>query len=309
MDSLQLSLVYTLVATTTSTGLITYLLLQFGLLSIDTPGQRSSHSTPTPRGGGLSFVLIVSSYLACLLFIIDRKISDSLVIVLICGIILATVGLADDRRSVSKTTRFLFQLTLSIVVVLWGLTWGDLEIFGVILPESVSPFLTVLWIMWVTNTFNFMDGINGMASLNGIIFATVLAVLAYANVETTICLLLLAIAGSLIGFLPFNFPKAKVFMGDCGSLFLGFLFATIPLIIHSNGHTLSALATLAIYMPFLFDTSFTILIRFIKKENIFEAHRTHIYQRLATRWGHGIVTLLYSLMSTVGGVLTIYKAS
>jgi UDP-N-acetylmuramyl pentapeptide phosphotransferase/UDP-N-acetylglucosamine-1-phosphate transferase len=158
----------------------------------------------------------------------------------------------------------------------------------------------VLWMVALTNAYNFMDGIDGIAGIQAIVAGLGWVVIgAIAGLADAVVLGLLLTAG-VAGFLVYNWPPARVFMGDAGSGFLGFSFAAIPLIAPEHGPHLLLSAALLTW-PFLFDTSFTLIRRVRRRENIFAAHRTHLYQRLTvTGLSHARVTALYGVLGVLG---------
>ena len=154
-----------------------------------------------------------------------------------------------------------------------------------------------LFLIWMTNLYNFMDGSNGMAGLQGVFSATVLAVLFHQSADVHFSQLSLLLAACCAGFLPWNLGHAKVFMGDAGSLALGFLFAAF--LLYGTGTGAFALpVALMVMLLFLTDTTLTLLFRVIRGERWYNAHRQHLYQRLIENgWTHGRVAMLYQLIN------------
>jgi UDP-N-acetylmuramyl pentapeptide phosphotransferase/UDP-N-acetylglucosamine-1-phosphate transferase len=165
--------------------------------------------------------------------------------------------------------------------------------------------ITFFWIVGLTNAYNFMDGIDGIAGGQGVVAGLGWAVLGWLSDQPMIGALGLLLASTSLGFLGHNWPPARIFMGDVGSAFLGYNFAAIP-VITAQFDTRLPLAGIMIMWPFIFDTSFTLLRRLLKGENIFIAHRFHIYQRLvAAGYSHFFVTFLYSMMAMIGAIFAI----
>jgi UDP-N-acetylmuramyl pentapeptide phosphotransferase/UDP-N-acetylglucosamine-1-phosphate transferase len=258
---------------------------------IDKPGERSSHSTPTPRGGGfgiwLSFVLIG-------FFIVK-----SIYFTTIAGIA-GLVGLIEDRFNLSSKVRLVVQLALSFSVVI--IFTGS--------PTSVSETaLFILYIIFITGTanfYNFMDGINGIAGLTGVVGFGLMAFFSFfIDRQPDTALLSIVLASACLGFLPFNFPQAKVFMGDVGSIFLGFVFASFVVKLST---TLNVFLCLIMFLcTFYADATVTIFYRWRKGENLMKAHRRHLYQYLSNelRLPHWKVTVVYSITQLMFGTLAL----
>jgi UDP-N-acetylmuramyl pentapeptide phosphotransferase/UDP-N-acetylglucosamine-1-phosphate transferase len=174
------------------------------------------------------------------------------------------------------------------------------------LPVIASAFLgiplTFLWVVGLTNAYNFMDGIDGLAGGQAVVAGTTWLGLGLITGLPLVSLLGLFVAGSSLGFLVHNWSPARIFMGDVGSAFLGFTLAVIAVLGSLESPELAYAGVLVVW-PFIFDTSFTILRRLRRKENIFEAHRSHLYQRLVIAgYSHRSVALLYLCLAAIGSV-------
>ncbi len=270
---------------------------------LDHPNERSLHTAPTPRGGGLAIVVLVLG--AGLWSAQEAGWSRSLVY-LAGGTVIAFLGWRDDVKSLSARVRFLVQGLVAAVSIL-GLGYfkvvavpmlGDLQL-GV-----VGIVITFLWIVGLTNAYNFMDGIDGIAG--GVALAGGLGWMMLAtNIHNTFVfwIALAAAAGSL-GFLGHNWPPAKVFMGDVASTFLGYTFAVLPLLSADQGGDALLLGTLLMW-TFIMDAGVTFLRRLFRGENVFAAHRTHLYQRLVVGgYSHAAISSLYILLTLVAGGLS-----
>jgi UDP-N-acetylmuramyl pentapeptide phosphotransferase/UDP-N-acetylglucosamine-1-phosphate transferase len=274
-----------------STLLTRWLIQHFSQHLLDIPNDRSSHTQPTPRGGGLGFLTaflltgVVDSGLARLFPETISPLHPSAVLVSLVLVPLAIVGFIDDRQSVPAAIRYLVQLTAA------GLT---LVSFGPFLqpwlPETLPATLlaTVLMVIGFTaviNFYNFMDGLDGLVAS---VTAAQLAFLAGYLHQPLWWLL----AAALLGFLRWNWPPARIFMGDVGSTTLGASIG-IALLLPATDPSLN-LAALAITLPLTADTIYTLTRRLLRGENIFQAHRTHLYQRLQqSGWTHARVTIAY----------------
>ena len=268
---------------------------------LDHPNERSSHSMPTPRGGGLAIVLLVTG--AGLWFVKEASLSRNLVYI-ICGLIIAFLGWRDDTHSLSPRVRFAVQ-SLVAVASIWGLGYFSsvtIPLFGKLSLGVVGIVITFLWIIGLTNAYNFMDGIDGMAG--GVAFAAGLGwVLLTSNIpylaNSFVFWIALAIAASSLGFLCHNWHPAKIFMGDVASTFLGYTFAVLPLMAANKEGDALMLGTLLMW-TFIMDAGVTFIRRALKRENIFAAHRTHLYQRLVIGgYTHAAVSAMYIVLTLV----------
>lgn len=273
----------------------------------DIPSNRSSHTTPTPRGGGVGFVITTLVLLSGYQIFFESTDDEHTVWVLIIALVIISVlGLYDDKGGLSKRVRFLVQFCVAFIILIFvqGLDWfyipGIVEwnagLFGI-------P-LGLLWMVGVTNIYNFLDGVNGIATLQGIVAALAWCVFGFIFNEPLLISANVILTGTLLAFLRYNWTPAKIFMGDAGSVFLGLWFSAMPFwagyLQHSfnTGHTIWFAAILL--WPFLFDGSFTIFKRYRSGENILDAHRSHLYQRLhIAGWSHQKVSSLYGIFAVI----------
>ena len=268
---------------------------------IDHPNERSSHSMPTPRGGGLAIVILVLG--TGLWFASEAGWSRSLIYVA-CGAVIAYLGWRDDIRSLSSRVRLAVQALVAIISIV-GLGYFKavtIPMFGELQLGVVGIMITFLWIMGLTNAYNFMDGIDGMAG--GVAFAggvgwMLLSFNTGYLVNSFAFWVAVAIAASSLGFLAHNWSPAKIFMGDVASTFLGYSFAVLPLIaIDKEGDSLM-LGTLLMW-TFIMDAGITFIQRLVKREAVFSAHRSHLYQRLIKRgYTHAAISSLYMVLTLV----------
>lgn len=246
---------------------------------VDRPTARSSHSLPTPRGGGLSIVAVTTCGVLILAAagLVPLRLAGPLVI---GGLSVAAVGFCDDIRSVSVGVRMLTHVGAALLAVYW--LGGRLADQGPGLGVAAGIILRVLTVAWMLNLFNFMDGIDGLAASEGAFILLGGAGLALVGGSPTMGPALIAGAACL-GFLKWNWPRASIFMGDVGSGYLGYTIAVIALYsAQKGGVNLYAWAMLAAL--FLVDATLTLLRRLILRRPIFQAHRTHAYQWVARRW-------------------------
>jgi UDP-N-acetylmuramyl pentapeptide phosphotransferase/UDP-N-acetylglucosamine-1-phosphate transferase len=243
---------------------------------LDVPNRRSSHTIPTPRGGGLGILvgIGIGSITASLLGI-------SLVRpeILFAAALIALTGLIDDRRGLSARSRLMLQLLAAVIVIarLGGLPNLPLPEPWNISLDFLSMPMALIWVVAVTNLFNFLDGIDGFAGLQGTVAGIGIAAYGLGDSNTGMGL---AIAGACVGFLIHNWHPAKVFMGDVGSGTLGFLFAVLPFELPPIERGNGVLVTVICLWFFLSDGVFTLISRLFRGEKIWTAHRSHLYQRL-----------------------------
>ena len=263
---------------------------------MDVPGNRSSHKIPTPRSGGIGIIVAFVMVLlgAYIYGTLEGIPSKPLLVIFASSLFMGFVGFLDDIRGLTWLTRFLVQLILATTIVLSGVTVKSLSLpyFGIIDMDIGGSILAVLWIMGLTNAFNFMDGINGISGGVALIVCIIFLRIVHGNFLVLFALGLLPFA--ILGFLIFNFPKGKIFLGDSGSQFLGFFFASLGLILPLQEPAISLWIMPMAFFIYLFETAVTIVRRSLKKKTIFAAHRDHFYQLLVrSGWTHGAVAFLY----------------
>jgi Fuc2NAc and GlcNAc transferase len=246
---------------------------------VDQPNARSSHSLPTPRGGGLSIVAVTTC--GVMILAADGAVSLRLAGPLVIGGLgVAAVGFRDDVRSVSVGVRMLTHVGAALLAACW-LGGEGLADDGLALG-FVGVVLRVLTVAWMLNLFNFMDGIDGLAASEGAFILLGGAALALVAGSSTPGPALIAGAACL-GFLKWNWPRASIFMGDVGSGYLGYSIAVIALYSAQTG-VVNLYAWTMLAALFLVDATLTLLRRLLLGRPIFQAHRTHAYQWLSRRW-------------------------
>jgi len=275
---------------------------------VDVPNKRSSHTSPVPRSGGLGLILGAMAGLMLTSFI--YRIPFPRLELLGAALLIGAVGLIDDiKKGLSPYVRLVLQIGVaSIFVYLIG------PILYLTLPRIVTINLswmagpiTILWLVSVVNIYNFMDGIDGLAGIQAFVTALFLAIATLSAGES---LLAIAIAGATVGFLLYNWHPAKIFLGDVGSTFLGFVFAGIPLsIARSNEYKVGLIWFVSMSLWFfLSDGVFTIIRRALKKENIWQAHRSHIYQRMVKAGvSHSTVALSIGFASALISSIALFS--
>jgi UDP-N-acetylmuramyl pentapeptide phosphotransferase/UDP-N-acetylglucosamine-1-phosphate transferase len=267
-----------LVLTVVASPLVLAVLRQRQIL--DRPNARSSHSQPTPRGGGVAPALAATIALIAL----DPPARAPRLGLLVAAVGFGLIGLVDDLRDVSPFPRLAAQFALALIAGIWLLAGlGD----GPTWPFAAAA--SAVWLVGFVNAFNFMDGINGIATAQ-----VVVAGVTWWLVGQHFDLQFIAAAGAVVaaagvGFLPFNFPRAAVFLGDVGSYFLGGWLAALAIVGFRAGLPIEVVA--APLALFLADTGWTLVRRVYLRQPWYEAHRDHAYQRLTILgWSHAAAT-------------------
>lgn len=263
-----------------------WLILTSGLatrLAVDQPNPRSLHATPVPRVGGVVLLPVV---LLCWLILPSTAV---VLILLVVG--LTAISYLDDRRGLPVVVRLGAQLCAACVLVVTG----PFEMDIVIVP------LLVIAVVWMTNLYNFMDGADGLAggmTLFGFVSYGVASALVGAELLSAMCL---TVAATALAFLCFNFHPARIFLGDAGSVPLGFLAAAIGLQGWAGGLWPLWFPPL-VFSPFVADATVTLVRRLLHGEKVWQAHREHYYQRLVRMgWGHRKTAIVeYGLMIASG---------
>lgn len=286
--------------------------LAYKVGAVDVPkDNRRMHKVPIPRLGGLAIFL---AFMLSVLIFADIDIETKGI--LLGAVMIVILGVLDDIMALPALPKFLVQIAAAVVVVLHGCRIeflsnpvpGDATYLQ--LPEWVSIALTIIWIVAITNAVNFIDGLDGLAvGVSGISAATMLVV-AIIVAENNIAIIMAALLGACLGFIPYNFNPAKIFMGDTGSTFLGFILATVSI---QGLFKLYAIISFAV--PFLilgipiFDICFAIIRRVAKGQNPMQADRGHVHHRLidmgfSQKQSVAITYMLTAILGLAAVVLT-----
>ena len=266
---------------------------------VDVPNERSSHSAPTPRMGGLAMVAaVVLSLASWALFGTGEVFSAGLVwAVPFFALVMSGLGFWDDLSGLSPKFRFAVQIACSAAMLLWlamNVPWYHLE--GYTIPPVVWVPFGAFWVVWMLNLYNFMDGIDGLAGGEAAVAASFFFLLFARYGESGWAVANLFVAAASMGFLVHNWPPAKVFMGDAGSFFLGAFFG-MQSIAAALTTPVPFVVLVLPFSNFILDTTVTLLRRMARREKWYLAHRTHFYQRM-TGLGmtHGKVTSIELLV-------------
>lgn len=257
------------------------------LAVIDAPNHRSSHAVPTPRGGGFVLVLVVSAVL------LVGVVGDPPVLLAVCAA-MGCLGFAEDLYPMPAALRLVLQIAAALLLVPVLLRdWhaAPLTMIG-------ASLLAVLWLVGFVNAFNFMDGINGISAMQVVVAGAGWWILAHNSGEPALAAVAAVLVGAALGFLPFNFPHARMFLGDVGSYFLGAALAAFAVAAIRQG--LDPLAVAAPLGVFVIDPLLTFLRRWRAGDQVLEAHRSHTYQLLCrSGWSHVQTTGLVVAINVV----------
>lgn len=270
---------------------------------LDIPNERSSHKTPTPRGGGLVIVTVAMLFYAVQSFLTDGYFSYGYAA---GAVLIAAVSWFDDLKTVSSALRFAVHAVAAGLAISSLGFWNALHfpIVGEIELKAGGIIITFFWIIWLTNAYNFMDGIDGIAATQALTAGIGWLLTGIILGSETLAFYGGVIAFSSLGFLFHNWSPARIFMGDVGSAFLGYTFAVLPLIAaretqQSRSPLLATAAILFVWL-FVFDTLYTFFRRLRRGEKFWRAHRSHLYQRLVIAgYSHPFVTIVYGLLSSM----------
>ncbi|MFJ1338381.1 glycosyltransferase family 4 protein [Pseudomonas caricapapayae] len=278
---------------------LTYGLRKYALAKsiIDVPNARSSHTVPTPRGGGVAIVL---SFLVSIIALASLSLISltELWALLGSGLCVAALGFLDDHGHVAARWRLLGHFSASIWAVYWlgGLPTMTLFGFDVDLGWLGSGF-SILYLVWMLNLYNFMDGIDGIASVEAICACLGACLLYWLAGFGSLTILPLVLAMAVAGFLFWNFPPARIFMGDAGSGFLGIILAMLSLQAAWASPKL-LWGWLILLGVFIVDATFTLIRRLVRGDKVYEAHRSHAYQFASRQFGkHLPVTLAVAVIN------------
>jgi UDP-GlcNAc:undecaprenyl-phosphate GlcNAc-1-phosphate transferase len=258
------------------TPVIKWIAIQAG--AVDRPGTRKVHDVPVPCWGGIGIYL---GFACAALLVLPR--GHALSGLLVGGLVIVLIGMIDDWRGLTPWVKLVGQIFAASILVVYGIKVDFVTnpLGGMIYLGSLSVPVTILWVVAITNALNLVDGLDGLAAGVAAISAGTVAVVSFTQGEPLVAACALILAAAALGFLPHNFHPAKIFMGDTGSMFLGFMLASLAAI----GLTKSATA-FSLILPILilgipiFDMLFAIVRRILTRQHIFTADRGHLHHRL-----------------------------
>ena len=263
--------------------------------AMDEPNERKIHHVPMPRLGGVA--IFISFLIGYMIF---GTINTQMISILIGSFLLLLIGIFDDIKPIKARYKLVVQILAAVVVVFYGqIYFQEISLFGLNISLNVwlAKILSAFFIVAIANAINLIDGLDGLAGGISSIYFITIAIIAFilnrfGGLDVLLCLIAL---GATLGFLVYNFPPAKIFMGDSGSLFLGFIIAVISLLGYKVATITSLVIPITILAIPIFDTLFAILRRLLKKQNITKADKEHFH--------HQLLKLKYS---PVASILIIY---
>jgi len=298
-------LIYILLAFTLSMA-ITFLLIKMPakFSAVDTPNERSLHESPTPRTGGVAILL--SAIITSFIFLYNQNLNISPSII-IAGAMIIIISLLDDFRPVKSIVRLVVHIASAVIVVRAGfvieyinMPWGGGNILSIL-----ASALTIAFIVWMINLYNFMDGMDGLASGMSIFGFLTFAVIGYLENQHGFSITSLILAVSSMGFLVWNFPPAKIFMGDLGSAVYGYIVAVFVIYAHIN-NIIPVHISIILFSPFIFDATATLICRIYNREKFWQAHNKHFYQQLVlSGLGHKKVLMYEYVLMIACSILVI----
>ncbi|MCT4638578.1 MAG: glycosyltransferase family 4 protein [Bacteroidales bacterium] len=279
--------------------ILTYLVRKAAIKKsiLDIPNHRSSHSVPTPRGGGIA--IMIAWYVGVITLYIMKYIELNLFLALASGSFLSVISIIDDIRNVKPKVRLLFQ-ALSAIGALYFIGYIrpiDLFVFQISSQYILFPLFFIA-ILWFINLFNFLDGIDGHIAIAGITIPLGLYIFSDSQV-------LLIMVAAVLGFLPWNWQRAKIFMGDVGSTLIGFNVVILSLWFRNTANV-SIIVILVLSSLYWFDATLTLVRRFLNKEKLSEAHRKHAYQRIVQYGFSHQKTVMFAIIINIIFFTTVY---
>lgn len=272
---------------------------------VDQPNERSSHTIATPRGGGVAIALAIGCGYGIFGFGVGLF-EPELLWLILCAAMAGATGLLDDIFDLAVFVRLSAYLFASVLLLLLisPIPAGDM------FPEWLAILISCLGLIWLLNLYNFMDGIDGIAAAEASTVCLSISMLLHINsAEPEFVVFAALIGGSTLGFLVWNWAPAKLFMGDVGSVFLGFIMGGFALLTIKFG-AISLSVWLILLALFVSDASYTLIWRLSKRQNVFNAHRYHTYQRLARYWkSHAKPVKLYTAINLIWLLPLAYTAN
>lgn len=263
------------------------------------PNERSSHSEPTPTSGGIAILVAYVAFL-CWRYFAHAELNSEIIMLASLGGLIGLLGLIDDQSPVAPHWRLLIHFVAAMVLVTELGLLPTIDYIGwSIENQAILTGLYILGLVWLINLFNFMDGIDGIASIEAVSVLFGIALLLWINNQTEYIHYLIVLAFSVAGFLVLNWAPAKIFMGDIGSGFLGFMLGGFALTTSASG-AINIWSWVILLGVFITDSTVTLVRRALRREKIHQPHRSHGYQILARRWcSHARVSVAVLLVNVI----------
>ncbi len=280
------------------------------LFILDHPNERSLHVQPTPRGGGIAIAAAI--FLGGTVLELVHSHFDDRYWLGFGAFVIALVSFIDDRFKVPPLFRLMAHIIVALVLAYHGFVLTALDLPGIYWPLStvLGVLLSCLFLVWLVNLYNFMDGMDGFAAGMAVIGFGCFGLLGLLAEHEAFAILSVIVAAAALGFLVSNFPPARIFMGDVGSSLLGLLAAALSLWADREG-VFPLWVGVLVFSPFIVDATVTLVRRIAAGERIWEAHKSHFYQRLVQLgWGHRRTVLWeYVLMLACGASAIVASAA
>jgi UDP-GlcNAc:undecaprenyl-phosphate GlcNAc-1-phosphate transferase len=286
--------------------------MAYHINAVAVPGVRTIHTRPVPRIGGVAIFLAAVCLVVPVLFLDNRigedfrAVRGEVISLLGAAGFIFLIGLIDDLKGLPARFKFLVELIVASALYFVGIRINSIAVTGdlVLHLGGWGFLLTVLWMVGVTNAVNLSDGLDGLAAGISAVACAVISILAIQDDIRVLAVLMLALAGGLCGFLLFNFNPARVFMGDCGSLFIGFTIAasSVMCVAKTTAFVGLALPALALGIP-IFDTLFSMVRRFLERRSLFAPDRSHFHHRLldlGLRHRHVVIAIYLATLLATG---------
>ena len=247
----------------------------FGIMDI--PNHRSLHNTPKPRTGGIA--VLVSILLG--FFLLQQYVDSLILAVLPYALLVAGIAFVDDIISISALWRLLLQVIVAFVIALNGLVFDTVTLPGIEIPipSIIGLIVTVLFIVWMVNLYNFMDGMDGFSGGMAIIGFGTFAIMGFIKGDMSFGVVNLIVVAGALGFLVFNLPPSKIFLGDVGATLFG-MFVALFILWADTKNIFPAWIGIIVFLPFILDSTVTLFKRILRGEKVWIAHCSHYYQRL-----------------------------
>ena len=291
---------------------LTWVVLRFAKLNewYDDPGERKIHTVKTPRLGGIAIVasFFLSIFVGYLFFKDRFSIPRNILLLYLPVMIIVFLGIFDDLKGANAVQKFFFQIICGIIVyhLSFSIRYLSLPFIGSVKLGILSPVATVLWVVFVINAFNLIDGLDGLLARIALYASLCLGIIFYMRNERELMMFALILVGALLGFLPWNLHPAKIFLGDTGSMFLGFLFAVFSMATsQKNPLSMSLIVPVIIILIPLVDTSWAFVRRVKKRQSPFKADQSHVHHYLLSLFGSHkkasfVLSSLSGLFSGIG---------
>jgi UDP-GlcNAc:undecaprenyl-phosphate/decaprenyl-phosphate GlcNAc-1-phosphate transferase len=282
---------------------------------MDVPNERSSHHMPIPKSGGVAIVATFLIGAIVIFFVADKTLirRDYILGFVISALLIAGISFYDDVKNKPFIVKLITQLFAVFLVLAFGLVIDQISLpfLGSVTLGVWAYPISFLWIIGMSNAFNFMDGLDGLVGGIAVIVSAFFCAITFSQGSIFVYITCYALLAGSLSFLIYNFPPARIFMGDVGSAFLGFVFAVLAIIAarYDHSHTSFMVMPLLLFNV-IYDTFFTFIRRSLRGDRVLDAHRTHLYQ-LFNRLGysHRTVSLFHYCVCIIQGLAAVWMVN